>query len=656
MRRVSIAHCIEATLLCTLLVITALLVVTYPIQNVAFQAVSIEAPLALQLPFILWAALRFGTAGASLTLLVTTILSSWAVGHGHGQFQTLAPGASVLALQAVLIIVGVTFLTLATIIEERRQTERALSERLRFEELLARASATFIEPPSDRLDAAFVAWLERVGNFLAVDWARLCRLSDNRDNLEVTSAWAAQGFAPVPPLDVKRDFPWVLQRILNRESVIVGRGRTLPPDAPIDSGSLELFGFKSALVLPLIAGNRVLGAIGFGTAEDRAWPENLLTSLHLLADVFANAFVRKQTEDALRASELMKSAILDSMISGIAVIDPDGCVRAVNRSWKQFLDETDIQPANGLHLGENLLAGLRASPIARVSELVAGAESVLDGSREHFIFEHVSQAGGVSRWWTMQAVRLKGPNAGAIVNVNEITDFRLAEREAQRSRQELAHVTRVSTMGVLTVALAHQLNQPLGAIMSNAQAARRLLAKTPPDLGEVDEILADIVSDDRRASDVIRHVREFLHKGDPTVESVDLTAVIRDVAALVSGDAAIRNVVITLDVAQTPLMVRADLIQLQQVLLNLLLNALESIEDSAAMERNVLIRCQGSNGTAGEVSIRDSGAGFSPEARDLLFEGCRSHDRFWTLTAVQFGPTTPKEVARSSSSPCRSID
>ena len=185
------------------------------------MAVLTETPLALQLPLILWAALRFGTAGASLTLLVTTLLTSWAVAHGHGPFRGLPPGAAVLAVQLLLTIVGVTFITLATIIEERRETEHALAERLRFEELLARVSATFVELPSDRMTAAFDTWLERLGAFLGVDCLRLFSLSAEGDNLEVASSWTAPGVRPAPALSFKRDFPWVLRRILDHQPVIV---------------------------------------------------------------------------------------------------------------------------------------------------------------------------------------------------------------------------------------------------------------------------------------------------------------------------------------------------------------------------------------------------------------------------------------------------
>src|SRR2546422_11123720 len=110
-----------------------------------------------------------------------------------------------------------------------------------------------------------------------------------------------------------------------------------------------------------------------------------------------------------------------------------------------------------------------------------------------------------------------------------------------------AHFTRVSTMGELTASLAHELNQPLTGILTNAQAARRLLEATPPDLGEVQSILSDIVEDDKRAGEVIRRVRDLLRKDESKFRPLDLNALIRDMTKLLRSDAVIRNVTVTLD-------------------------------------------------------------------------------------------------------------
>jgi signal transduction histidine kinase len=495
-RGVPIARWVEGTLLCTLLLVAGVFLVSQPVHDPTLVAVFSEAPFALLLPFVLWGALRFGSAGASLTLLVTTLLTSWAVAHGHGPFRDLPPRTTILAVQVLLVFVGVTFITLATIIDERRVTAQALTERLRFEELLARVSAAFVEPASDRLAVAFDTWLERLGRFIGVDCLRLFYLSADRDNLEIAAAWLAPGLKPPASPDIKRDFPWVLKHVLSQRPAIIDDARRLPADASTDRASFEAQGLEAALVIPMVAANRVHGALAFGTVGPHEWPEKLVTPLHLVADVFANAVARKQAEEALRDSE----------------------------------------------------------------------------------------------------------------------------RDAERSRRELAHVTRVSTMGALTVALAHQLNQPLAAIMSNAQAARRILAKSPAELTEIDEILSDIVSDDRRASDVIRNVRTLLHKGDAAVAPVDLVAVVRDTAALVTSDALIRSVILSLDLPAAPLMVHADAIQLQQVVLNLILNALEALDESSNGNRRIVVRCGQRDDRSGQVLIRDSGPGFSSAAQAQLFE------------------------------------
>src|SRR5262245_19038338 len=134
-----------------------------------------------------------------------------------------------------------------------------------------------------------------------------------------------------------------------------------------------------------------------------------------------------------------------------------------------------------------------------MADAVAGIEAVLVGARQGFTQEYPCKTAAGERWYAMSVVPLNRPDGGAVVSHTEVTERKRAEMEAQRSRQELAHFTRVSTMGELTASLAHELNQPLTGILANAQAARRLLDATPPDLLEIRSILADIVNDDKRA-------------------------------------------------------------------------------------------------------------------------------------------------------------
>ncbi len=205
----------------------------------------------------------------------------------------------------------------------------------------------------------------------------------------------------------------------------------------------------------------------------------------------------------------------------------------------------------------------------------------------------------------------------------------------QRSRQELAHVGRVSTVGELTASLAHELYQPLTAIMTNAQAARRMLSAAPPDISQVDAILSDIVNDDRRARDVIERLRDLLRKGELELAQVDLASTIRDVAAILRSEALVRQVSVALDLDGYPVIVLGDRVQLQQVMLNLLHNAMEAMADGRAHPTTVSVRCRRTDSSTNSghpstgsgqgpglarVTVSDTGPGLVPGAEETVFE------------------------------------
>ena len=190
-----------------------------------------------------------------------------------------------------------------------------------------------------------------------------------------------------------------------------------------------------------------------------------------------------------------------------------------------------------------------------------------------------------------------------------IEDRRAAEGEMQRHRAELAHVTRLSTMGELAASLAHELNQPLTAILSNAQAARRLLAASPPNLAEVGAILHDVIQDDKRASDVIQRLRALVRKDNATFAALDIGEVLRDVVRIVHSDGILRDSRVALDVVTGLPPVRGDRIQLQQVALNLCLNAFDAMKDCPAGRRQVVVRVDRDSPRFVRVDVRDRGVG-----------------------------------------------
>jgi two-component system sensor kinase FixL len=249
---------------------------------------------------------------------------------------------------------------------------------------------------------------------------------------------------------------------------------------------------------------------------------------------------------------------------------------------------------------------------------------VMDSLKERFIAEeHLTDAQGNLRW--LQTV--KRPIIGKDGSANQIlgasTDITLrknAEAELQRNRQELAHVTRISTMGELAASLAHELNQPLTAILSNAQAAQRFIAANPPDLEEVREILKDIVQDDSRASDVIQRMRALVKKEDVAFAPLNLAEVIHDVARLVHSDAVLLNVDVALELNSSLPLARGDRIQMQQVVLNLMLNAFDAMKDGPVNERRVVLQMEQDGPGAVRVAVRDRGIGLNGDSLDQIFQ------------------------------------
>jgi C4-dicarboxylate-specific signal transduction histidine kinase/integral membrane sensor domain MASE1 len=623
-RRATPARRAESAFLAVSMVAVGLVVFVRPVIGVTAIPGAPLTPVAFLLPFLLWAAVRFGPGGASLSLLATTLYATWAGTHGRGPFAALPLAESVLALQIFLIVVAIPLVCLAALIEERRRVQEALRDRLRFEELLARLSGAFVHLHGRAVDTAFETWLRELGVFLGLDRLTLYRLTRDAEEFVVTYSWSAPGVGPVPRVTVSRDFPWVVQELLRERAVVFSRPEQMPPQAARDAESFRRRGVLSNLAIPLVASGRVLGSLSFVTLTvERTWPDEMVQRLRPVGEVFANALAHGEAEDALRMSEAMKSAILASLTSSVAVLDREGRIIALNSRRTAFAGANGSGPEGELEVGANYLDLCRnaARPGAPyVGQALAGIEGVLDRSRASFALEYAYPGPRAERWYAMSVVPLNRPEGGAVVSHTDVTERKRAEMEAERSRQELAHFMRVSTMGELTASLAHELNQPLTGILTNAQAARRFLEVTPPDLGMLREILSDIVDDDKRAGEVIRRLRDFLRKGEAQRMPLDLNTVVRDVTRLVSSDAVIRNITLALDIEPDSPLVSGDRIQLQQVLLNLLLNAMESMGESGGAERTVTVRTRTTVARTVQLSVQDSGTGVREGTQDVVFE------------------------------------
>ena len=197
---------------------------------------------------------------------------------------------------------------------------------------------------------------------------------------------------------------------------------------------------------------------------------------------------------------------------------------------------------------------------------------------------------------------------------------REAEAEAALQRQEVAHLMRVSLLGELSGSIAHEINQPLTAILSNAQAALYLLAQKSPDLAEIHDALQEIVHEDDRAGEVIHRLRSLLKKGERKAEYVNINDLVRSTINLLNSELIGRDINVGLDLQNSELLARGDSVQLQQVLLNLVMNAMDAMTSTPPAQRSILISTREEQAGRVDVRVKDQGHGIPPKVNGHLFE------------------------------------
>ena len=254
---------------------------------------------------------------------------------------------------------------------------------------------------------------------------------------------------------------------------------------------------------------------------------------------------------------------------------------------------------------------------ATAERVRAGVAAVLRGDQKRFELEYDTDGGRAA--YILRAEPLARPDGGAVVTHSDVTARRQAQMEIEEQRREVSHLARVAVLGQLSGALAHELNQPLAAILSNAQAARIILARPSPDLDEVREILAEVVEDDERAGQVIKRLRSLYKNGQGERVPLDVNDLIREVLRLLQNDVLLRGAALRVDLGSSLPQVVGDRIQLQQVMLNLMVNGLDAMRDQPSGQRNLSVR-SGPREDALTSEVADTGHGVPETHRERLFE------------------------------------
>ena len=323
----------------------------------------------------------------------------------------------------------------------------------------------------------------------------------------------------------------------------------------------------------------------------------------------------RRSEAELRESEARLLLAAESAHLGIWVRDFSRNDIWATDSWRVLFGFAKSEPLDLNHF----LDRLHPDDREMVQRTLATA---VEGDGRYEVEYRVVLPGGI-RWITSRG-RVQFGGAGTPILERgvslDVTERRKTEREAQLLRQEVAHVGRVSMMGQLASALAHEINQPLGAILRNAEAAELFMQSASPDLDEVRAILADIVKNDQRAGGVIDRMRALLKRHELEVIRLDVGAVIADVVTLTRADAVSRHVKLEVDIADALQPVQGDRVHLQQVLLNLVLNGMDAVNGANQGDRRVTVTARPGGPRVVEVAVRDTGPGIPAEILATVFD------------------------------------
>ncbi len=308
------------------------------------------------------------------------------------------------------------------------------------------------------------------------------------------------------------------------------------------------------------------------------------------------------------------TTLLNEIQLAVVGLDQSGRINYVNPFFR------DTSGFSQAHLLKRSAASLiPKSHRARFEKWLAEAPHIGPGTGLQFPLETASGDRREIVWSTVALRDGHGEYAGLLSIGEDISDRLQTHKELQQSQIEIEHLTRALIVGELGSTLAHELNQPLAAILSNAQAAKRLLKQGSVNLEDIQEILTDIVADDRRAGEVIDRMRTMLKKGKGTSEVFDLNDAIKEALHLVEGERKKSGTTIDLQLAVSPLMVSAGRVEIQQVIVNLVVNALRAVASQLPGDRCIQIETASSAGLA-SIAIEDSGPGVSKAVERRLFQ------------------------------------
>jgi PAS domain S-box-containing protein len=572
LRRLRQRQVLEAALL-----IGGLLALSIVVFGTETAAQHLPALLLAPLPFLLWAAMRLGSGMTAVALFVVAFASSWNAVRGRGPFAAQSPHDTIVAVQLFLLAISLPLLILAGAVQERERAMAALrgSERGAHRQLVE-LDAIYRTAP------AGLASLDRELRYVSVNEA-LADLSGLP-----ASAHIGRSIREIVPA-LADEMESLINASTTREGVVLRR---------------ELRGATGSA--PGVVRDWLVSCCAVRDGEGTEARINLAVQ---------EITERRRAEEAVRAGEARM--VLAGVAANLGFWELDLRTDVI---WLSEHSRSILGLPRDMTLTRaRVLKALHPDDVAQTNDAF---EAAIVGRLQYAGEFRIVRGDGEVRWLSARG-QLVDDESGAPTRVAgamvDITERKSAELEAHEQQRALAHLGRVALVGELSGALAHELRQPLTAILANARAATRLMAAEPPDLEEVRAILTDIAADDARAGEVIHRLRALLKKDDARLETLALDDVARDVLRIAQGDLVSRGVTVVTEFAPGLPSARGDRVQLQQVLLNLVLNACDAMAGKPPGERRLTVRTR--VGDAGRVtaSVADCGTGIPADGLEQVF-------------------------------------
>jgi PAS domain S-box-containing protein len=397
-----------------------------------------------------------------------------------------------------------------------------------------------------------------------------------------------------------------------RESVILGDASARNPFS--DDEYIGHRRARSVLCLPLVKQGTLVAVLYLeNSLAPNVFTPARIAVLQLLASEAAMSLDNSRLYRELQEREARIRRLVDANIIGVVITELDGPIVEANDAFLEMLG----------YSRDDLVAGRLQWPALTPAEWHPATQRAIaqiratgryDTYEKEFIRRDRSRVAALVGGAAFEDTRTK-----AVAFVLDLTERKRSEEALQRAHTELAHVTRVTTLGELAASIAHEVNQPLAAIIADANAGLNWLAGTDPRLDEAREALAAIANQGDRAAAVVQRIRQLAKKAPPRKTSIDLNHIIQDVVLLLRAELRRHDVTLTLDLVSELPLVLGDRIQLQQVLLNLTINAIDAMATVADRSRELVIRTSHSDRDHVMIAVQDTGVGIAANDLDHVF-------------------------------------